>query len=498
MMNFSLVFSAFMPIISVIFCLLLLKKNAVFSSVFGLCITALIILLIDSYHLTVNQLAVTIKSAFILSISAILVIIPGLYLNGIIREQKSLDRITSWIEALPINSEIKALILVVGFLPAVESLTGFGVSLFLGIPIFFKLFPKQEALKLSVLGMNIMPWGTLALATVIGAHLLQVPLRQLGTLTSLTSFFVFPYLTLVSLYVIGGLKTLKENIILSLILGFSLSLLLFFNNYYIYTETAGICAGIITALYGIYLSYQGQNYIGMLLNGNPFKAFFPYILVLTFIVCIRLIQPLKDFFTDVFVLRSENVSFSPFTSPGIVLLVVALIMQRIKPVQVSLSGILKKSKNACLSILAFLLLSQAMLQSGMIKIISTVLSSFSGEIPALLLSPLIGMLSGFTTGSNVGGNALLIGAQYEMGQQYRQGLIFAAAHNSGAGHMVFCSIPLIVLVITIVKDTYSFNDLYISESHLLKFTLKISVGIYFTILVALYIMFHINAERILF
>jgi lactate permease len=497
-MNLSLAFSAFLPIITVIFCLLYLKRNVVISSLFGLGVTALLILFIDSYHLSFNQFVATIKSALILSTSAIIVIIPGLYLNGIIREQKTLDRITSWIEALPINPETKALILVVGFLPAVESLTGFGVSLFLGIPIFFKLFPKQEALKLSVLGMNIMPWGTLALATVIGAHLLQVPLTQLGTLTSLTSFLVFPYLTLVSLYVIGGLKTLKENIFLALILGFILSILLFINNCYIFTETAGIFAGIITGLYGIYLYYRGRNYIGILLNGNPFKAFFPYILVLTFIVCIRLIQPLKDFLTDVFVLRSGNVSFSPFTSPGIVLLVVALIMQRIKPVQVSLSGILKKSKNACLSILAFLLLSQAMLQSGMIKTISTVLSSFSGEIPALLLSPLIGMLGGFTTGSNVGGNALLIGAQYEIGQQYRQGLLFAAAHNSGAGHMVFCSIPLIVLVITIVKDTYPFNNLHISESHLLNFTLKVSIGIYFAILVALYIMFHIDVERILF
>ncbi len=497
-MNYGLVITAFLPIITVIFCLVAWKQNVVFSSFMGLGVTALIILFIDSYHLTINQFFLTFKSALILSFSAIIVIIPGLYLNGVIREQKNLEKITSWIEDLPINSEIKALILVVGFLPDVESLTGFGVSLFLGIPIFFNLFPKQEALKLSVLGMNIMPWGTLALATVIGAHLLEAPLIQLGTLTSLTSFLVFPYVALVSLYVIGGLNIIKKNIFLALFLGFLLSALLFFNNYYLSTETAGVISGIITGLCGIYLSCRGRNYIGMLLKGNPFKAFLPYLLVLTFIACIRLIQPLKAFLTDVFVLKSGNVNFSPLASPGMILLVVALIMQKIKPVRVSLSGILKKSKNACLSILAFLLLSQAMLQSGMIKTISTYLSSFSGEIPALLLSPLIGMLSGFTTGSNVGGNALLIGTQYEIGQQYRQGLLFAAAHNSGAGHMVFCSIPLIVLVITIVKDTYPLNNLHISESHLLKFTLEVSVGIYFAIFVALYTLFHINVERILF
>ncbi|MCP2727599.1 L-lactate permease [Limnofasciculus baicalensis] len=481
-MNLSLAFTATLPIVTVILCILYLKKNVVFSSFSGLVVTGLLIIFIEKYHLNIYQIAATVKSASILSISAIIVIVPGLYLTRVLREQKSLEGITSWIESLPINPETKALILLVGFLPAIESLTGFGVSLFLGIPIFFKLFPEKKALKLSILGMNIMPWGTLGLATIIGAKLIDKSPAELGTVTSLTSFLVFPYLTMVSLYAIGGTKSLKKYLLLALVLGITLSSLIWLNNRYLYTETAGVFAGIITGIVGMYIGCGNRSYIGL-----PLKALKPYILVLLLIVSIRFIQPLNLWLAHILVLRSENVSFSPLTSPGIVLLLVALLVQRMESVQISLVEVLKKSQNACLSLITFLLLSQAMLQSGMIKTISAVISSQAGEVPAILLSPLIGMLSGFATGSNLGGNALLITAQYEIGQQWGQGILFAAAHNSGAGHMVFSSIPVIVLAIAIVKDTYH-NCLDLSEYYLLKFTLKVSIGIYLAILSAIYIL----------
>ena len=145
------------------------------------------------------------------------------------------------------------------------------------------------------------------------------------------------------------------------------------------------------------------------------------------------------------VISSETVRFSVFTSPGIIILLVALLMQIIKPVHVSWTEVLKKSKNACLSIMTFLFLSQTMLHSGMIDRMAGALSTLAEEKYFLILSPLIGMISGFTTGSNVGGNALLITVQDEIGQQWNQGALFAAVHNSGAGHMVFSSIPILIL-----------------------------------------------------
>ncbi len=487
MMDTWIALSPLLPIISVICCIILFHKNAVYSSLIGFTFTVILVILFDAYSINNYQLIKIVNSSFILTLSAVMVIIPGLYLNGVIRKQKTIDKITEWIEEIPISSENKALVLLLGFLPAVESLTGFGVSLFLGVPIFLKLFPTRKALKLSVLGMNIMPWGTLALATIIGSTLIDKSLRQLGTLTSLTSFMVFPYIALVSLFVMGGIKALKKYTPVALILGAIFSSLLLINNYYIATETAGVLAGLLTGLWGIYLASRKKNYFCTLLKDNPLRLFLPYILVLSLIIFINFIHPLKEFLGNLLVISSETVRFSVFTSPGIIILLVALLMQIIKPVDVSWTEVLKKSKNACLSIMTFLFLSQTMLHSGMIDRMAAALSTLAEEKYFLILSPLIGMISGFTTGSNVGGNALLITVQDEIGQQWNQGALFAAVHNSGAGHMVFSSIPILILVLAIVKDIQQSEKINVTESYLMNFTLKVSIGIYFCIFVSTFL-----------
>lgn len=489
---------ALLPIISVILCILVFKRNSVFSSFFGLIIAIFITISFSRYKIDLSQFIEASKSAFILSLSAILVILPGLYLNGVIREQKYIDRITHWVEILPISSANKSLILLTGFLPAVESLTGFGVSLFLSVPIFLKLFPSDIALKLSLLGMNIMPWGTLALATVIGSSLLQETPAKLGTLTSLTSFIVFPYLALASLYVLGGKNALYKYALTAIFLGVSLSTFLFINNYLFASETAGVISGIVTGLIGVYISYPKKSTIKDLVNLTLFKTFLPYFLVLIIISITNWIQPIHLFIFKIFVLKSQNVNFSLFASPGITLILVSLIMQAMKPVKVSIPTILSKSRNACLSITTFLLLSQVMLQSGMIKNLATSISQYAGTILFTVLSPLIGMMSGFVTGSNTGGNALLIAVQQKLGDEWGQGLLFSAAHNSGAGHAVFSSIPIIVLVLTIFKDETFSDHLPVEESSLLTFTLKASIGIYFSILLSLSILFYFNVGSILF
>jgi lactate permease len=498
MINLLISICALLPIVSVILCILLFKKNSVFSSFFGLIIAIFISFSFNQYKIDFLQFVEAAKSAFILSLSAILVIVPGLYLNGVIREQKYIDKITYWVENLPISPANKSLILLTGFLPAVESLTGFGVSLFLSVPIFLKLFPSNIALKLSLLGMNIMPWGTLALATVIGSSLLQEMPAKLGTLTSLTSSIIFPYLALASLYVIGSKKTLYKHAVTAIFLGVSLSLFLFVSNYFLSAETAGVISGIVTGLIGIYISYPKKSQIKNLFSLVFLRTFLPYFLVLLIIGITNLIQPVDLFISQLLVLKSQTVKFSLFASPGITLILVSLIMQAIKPVKISIPAILSKSRNACLSITTFLLLSQVMLQSGMIKNLATSISQYAGAQLFTVLSPLIGMMSGFVTGSNTGGNALLIAAQQKLGDEWGQGLLFSAAHNSGAGHAVFSSIPIIVLVLTIFKDEAFSDHLAVEESSLLTFTLKVSIGIYFSILLSLSILFHFNVGSILF
>ncbi|HEY9692400.1 MAG TPA: L-lactate permease [Oculatellaceae cyanobacterium] len=496
MLNLILALS---PIFIIFIGVLFFKKSTLHSSLAALIFTGLIAVFVESFKIDVWQLSEAVQSAIILSLSAILVIVPGLYLNTIVREQKYIDRMAFEIGRMEITPENKVLILLLGFLPAVESLTGFGVSLFIGIPVFFKLFTRDKAFKLSLLGMNIMPWGTLGLATVIGSNLIQYPVKELGTISSLTSFFVFPYIALLALYIIGGLVSLKKYASRALILGLTFDCILLANNYYLAPETAGVFAGIITGFLGICLSYQKNKFnFNIIEQLERINSFLPYVLILIFMSLLRFIQPINYFLTHLLILKSENVSLSVFTNPGIVLLLVALIMQAIQPVSISLGETLKKARPACLTILCFLLLSRMMLETGMIKLISLSISSYASQNFFLFLSPLIGMFSGFITGSNVGGNALLIRTQSEIGQQFGHNLAFAAAHNSGAGHMVFSSIPMLIFAIVIAKDLKNLESLDVREGHLLNFTLKAAIGIYIAVLGGLLILVSSNLDNILF
>ncbi|WP_338091856.1 L-lactate permease [Sorangium cellulosum] len=437
-------------------------------------------------------------TAVILTLSALLVIVPGLYLNAVLRAQGIVDGLVAWIESLQVRAEPKALILLLGFLPAVESLTGFGVSLFLGVPIFFRLFPADKAYRLSLLGMNIMPWGTLALATVIGASLSGYPTVVLGTATALTSSAVFPCIGLIALYTLGGGEMLRRHGALALALGAGLSASLFLFNRIGLTETAGILAGAMTGLGG-FLLLRGRGIparatdpdrAGEHAPARVARLLLPYILVLALILLTRTIGPIHRWLTDLLLLTTERVKFSVFTSPGLALAVVAFFLIRLQPVRIDHKAIWTRARVATLGLFCFILLAQIMRESNMIAAVATLLEQQgSGQASVMsLLSPLLGMVSGFITGSNLGGNALIMTVQQQIGSALGEGLLFSAVQNSAAGHAVFASLPIIILVMTIARDGSEQEKT--AEHDLLRFTLKVAAFVLAAVVLACVVVRH--------
>ncbi|PRC94210.1 hypothetical protein [Solimicrobium silvestre] len=60
-----------------------------------------------------------------------------------------------------------------------------------------------------------------------------------------------------------------------------------------------------------------------------------------------------------------------------------------------------------------------------------------------------GLISGYLTGSSVGGNAPMMTMQSTIGSGIGKPLFFAALQNSSAGHAVFASMPIILLILAI-------------------------------------------------
>ncbi len=471
-----------LPLIFIFFVILILRRGVIIAAVCGVVAALLIAGINNSFHLSGHIINECLNATLVLVTSVVIVIIPGLYLNDILTKQGVIKNITLWIEQLHFNTQDKVLILLLGLIPAVEAFTGFGISLFLSLPIFLALLPEDKALRVSLLGMNIMPWGTLALATIVGAAIIQQPLALLASFTSITSFLVFPYLAMVAMLIMDYPHTQWRYLSKALILGLVFATLLAINSHWLSPEIAGIIAGLITCLVGIGLSTKQEKHISNTLS-HPVKLFLPYILILLFIMITKFIPFIANILNDYGNIQGGGVKINILTSPGIILASVALIFQLYKPTKISVKNILSRAKTPCLSIFGFLFLSELMQRSGMLNALANSIAAVSNHVLLIMLSPIIGILSGFLTASNTGGNALMMKMQYLLGLQIGHGNLFAAMQNSAAGHTVFSSLPIIALVLAIAKNNQQ-NDGHTcdNEASLLRFTLKVLCGIYFAIL----------------
>ena len=486
----------------IIFCALLIivfKRTTLFAAFSAIILALLLVTFHSALNIDQEKLLLVIKGSLILTLSVAMVVIPGLYLNAVLRAKGIVRDLVLWIESLPLNSERKALLLLLGVLPALESLTGFGVSLFLGVPIFFHLFEEKKAYRLSMLGMNIMPWGTLAIATTIGASLSGYSVLQLGSKTALTSFFIFPLIGLIGLHVIGGTALLLKRGVIALFLGFGLSSLLYLFSSLNLVEIAGILSGVIVALLAYFLLRQKSALKNIAastrenITKNPSQnsknkissALFPYALILLLILITRTVPPIHQFLAENLLLRSGKISYSFLTSPVIILAFVAIVIQLGRPVVIEYHTIAKRAKIAILSLFFFIVLAQIMNQSGMISLMTEALKESQHEVSwaVIFIAPLLAMVSGFITGSNLGGNALAMSVQQQIGANLDQGLLFSAIQNSGAGHAAFTSLPIIILIMTIAKDVGKKSNIAVGEHELLSFGLKSAALVYFILLI---------------
>lgn len=469
------------------------RSATVGASVAG-CLALGLGLFIDDFALGADGVGTVARTTAILVLSAALVVVPGLYLNAVLRGQGVIDVLVRWIQSIPLDPAPKALLLLLGVLPAIESLTGFGVSLFLGVPVFFSLFSPERAYRLSLLGMNIMPWGTLALATVVGASLSGYSVLELGSTTALTSALVYPTIGVLALVVLGGKALLKQHVLSVILLGFGLSAHLYVFNRLGFVETGGILSGVAISVAGFAL-FRWLREPSSERDAKPvalpeFRYIFPYILLISLLLISRIIPELHQWLGGLMVLSSGGVRLRVFTSPGWALASSALVVFLLRPIKIDHAAVWKRTRTALLSLGCFIFLAQVMNGSTMIATLAQGLQHVQDNDAALAAaSALLGMASGFLTGSNLGANALAMGMQQQIGQVVNQGLLFSALQNSAAGAGVFMSLPIIVLVMAIAKDSMLDRKgaPAVSERDLLLFCLRSGCPIYVALLVSFFI-----------
>jgi lactate permease len=227
-----------------------------------------------------------------------------------------------------------------------------------------------------------------------------------------------------------------------LALGSALSGCLVVLNWVGIVELAGVLAGVITTFVCL-LVFRKSRAIAM----PPWEAIAPYTILLGLVFIIRM-MPLIGIQLSAFAFKGGGVTFAPLTSPGIALAVTVLIISRGKLSAKTARNALLRLYKPVLALGGFTLMAQLMVASGMIFEVGNALPT-SNVYELTALSPLLGIVSGYLTGSNVGGNALMMTMQSTVGRGVGMPLLFAAIQNSSAGHAVFASMPIILLVLAI-------------------------------------------------
>lgn len=424
---------ALLPVVASLLALLLLKTPVWASAALGLAVALV------QYGLGGGApVAWDVGAALLLS--AALVVVPGLTLNGILKARGTHRELADWVGRVRLPAPWRTGLIVLGIGPALESLTGFGVSLLATVPILVALSPPAVAVRQAVLGMAVVPWGALSLPTQVGAALSGTTPGALGTRTALLYLVLMP--------VVGALATslgrdgarLLPRAWPGAVCGAGQALLLVAANAAGLTVVAGVLAGTGTAL-----AVLGPGLLRGAVPAPPWRAVAPYAAVLGLVVAVQALVAL-GVPLDVR-LPVGDASVAPFSSPGAALLLACLLFARPGTGR-STARSAWSSRRTVAALGGFVLMAQVMVASGSVATLAAGITA-AGPGAVAGLSPVLALGSGFLTGSATSGNALMMPAQASLGELSGTGALAPAVQNAGAGIAMLASLPTASLVLDV-------------------------------------------------
>ncbi|WP_142410361.1 L-lactate permease, partial [Heyndrickxia sporothermodurans] len=453
--------------LGIFFFLFFFKLTSLRPGIIAYIMTIIITIFYSGYHLSPENIIHSSVHGILISFIAAYVLFFGIFLFHLIDSVGGIQSIASFISQITNDRIMQVMILVVGLSPLIESTSGFGIAFMMIAPIFIALgFPPLKAALLGLVSMLAVPWGALATGTVIGAELGGISLQKLGIGTALISTPVFAYFMIIAVFITGGFAAIKNKWkeLFILLIIFSSSILLF--NSFVSVELAGVLSSLITTGAGLLMikissaksdiskTTTSQLSVSTEVHGkiNILKVLSPYIILTVMIFTSRIWTPFRQFLESHVVINLPTFSFSMalLYSPGFWLFVTCLFTIfifkiRKKIIFISLKKTLKQWIPFTISTSAFVCISEVMAEAGMIATLASSTGAFFGN-SFLLISPLIGGIGGFLTGSNTGSNAMFIKLQIQTAEQVRLSSdLIAFTQNASSSHATMASPSRVML-----------------------------------------------------
>lgn len=322
--------------------------------------------------------------------------------------------------------------------PFFEAASGFGVGMVITLPFLLRMgVTGPSAVVFALFSQILVPWGALAIGSVVGAGLAGVTLQDIGVYSALISApLLFGYLAmfwrLAALE--GHAVELRQRFDDVAWVG-ALAALLYVANRYIAVETAGLFATGILLVVRFWRDARptAETWRATLLPAVSYVAL-TAVLLLT-----RTIPSLRDQLQQVAVLRPGEgvVPFPIFYHVSFWLLAVALLYGAAHGTTGSQWGgiarqVWTSARTPLAVTLIFVVMAQIMASSGMAYQLAHAWSVLAGR-HAVLATPLFAAVAGFLTGSNVGSNAIMMPLQSALASHSAHDVHWLAAMQNTAG-----------------------------------------------------------------
>jgi lactate permease len=348
---------------------------------------------------------------------AVAVILAGLFFYRVLRRHEAaLFQADGPAEAVS-RGRIWAVCFLLG--PFAECATGFGVGAIVAMAALMRMGLKGPgAAVLALYSQMLVPWGGLAVGTIIGAHLADEPESALGLASALLTLpLLAGYLVLYWVFagrLTGPVPLVQkiEDALWTALLGGALWLA----NRHVATELCGVVApGALLVVH--FLASHRPDRAALRRAG---ASALPFTVLAALLIATRSIPPLTETLRNMLVLApfADQPSFPVFYNPSFWLVLVGLAVMaatgRLGELPARLKETWSGGWRAALVTVAFVAMAQVLSAAGAARLVGVALRSGLGPA-APLLGPLFGAVGGFLTGSNAASNGMMMAVQAALG-----------------------------------------------------------------------------------
>lgn len=392
-----------------------------------------------------------------------IVIIAALFVYNLTLETGAMERIKSMLSSVSSNRMVILLLIGFAFGNFMEGMAGFGTAVAIpaGILIAMGFDPVPTLIACLVINSTPTGFGSVGVPTTTMMGITGIPAIAISGMIAVMQFVITFAGPFVMVAIVGkGVKAIKDNLGIILLASLSFCLPQFVAAYFIGPELPDILGAVVSMICIVVVALLHEKKSGAkeasvtgakltvkegLVAWSPFILIFVILLFTSSLIPV-IHEPLATVKSTISVYTGKNpgsLTFYWLDCPGVKIILAGLIGGLIQGASIGtilkiFGKTLKDNVKTIFTICAVLATAKIMGYSGMISAIAVILVKVTGQFyPAI--SPFVGMIGGFVTGSGTSTTVLFGGLQTETATAIGVNKTWLASANivgGGIGKMI--------------------------------------------------------------